>query len=276
MKTSGNALNAPAVQTMRAAEQLSSLERALLVIPLLYVFVFGLLTYFAPAQFASMFGFSGKDTYLYALAGGVTLGYVPGLVLVILQGEWTSARLVIMALMVFSVASLFGVAVAVVTGAATSFVYAIFLLSLFGMALTGWMLNRHKQGSNPSADTAPWLKYLLIFLTTAAFGTGALFTLAPLQVSQLFGFNGTDEFVFRIGGAATLGFAVMGVFELRSLAWREIRLPSINAFLFNGLSLIGTVLAILRGDPILLLGVVLLVTLVATAGSLLALQRQGK
>lgn len=276
MNASSKTVSAAANKLSGAADQLSSVERALLVIPLLGGAVFGILPLFFVGQLANLLGYSGKDLYLYQLAGAVTLGYVPGLLLAILQGEWTSARLVVIATLVFNIGSLFAIAVAILTGTATPVVYAILVASILIVAITAWMLNQHRDVPHPQPDTAPWLKYLLFFLTAAAFGTGTLFTFAPAQVSQLFGFSGVDDFVFRQGGAATLGFAVMGVFELRSLAWRELRLPSLNALLFNGASLVATILAILRADPILLLAVVLLVTIVATAGSFIALQRQGK
>lgn len=262
--------------TERASDQLSALERALLVAPLLGGLIFGILPLFFTAQFAAFSGLTGNDVYLYRLSGAVVLGYVPGLLLAILQGEWTPVRLVVIATLVFNLGSLLAIAIAIATGAANSLVYLILVASLLFIAITVWMLRQHRNTPRPAADTAEWVKYLLLFLTAAAFGTGLLFLLAPLQVSQLFGFKGSDVFVFRQGGAATLGFAVMGVYELRSRAWREIRLPSLNAMLFNGASLVATILAILAGDPIWLLLVVLPVALVATVGSFVALQRQGK
>lgn len=276
MNASTKARNVSAPQRMSVADQLSSLERALLVVPFIYCLVLGILMLFFPTQFAANFGYSLKNLYLYALVGAVTVGYLPGLLLAILQGEWSPIRIVVISLLVFGVASLFGVAVAFVTGAAGSFAYLMLVVSLVVIGMSAWMLNRHRDAPHSAPDTAAWLKYMIIFLTVAAFGTGTLFTLAPAQVSQLFGFNGTDELVFRFGGAATLGFAVMGVIELRNLSWRELRIPSMNALAFNGVGLVATVLSILRGDPILLLLVILLVNVVATVGYIIALQRQGK
>lgn len=259
-----------------ASDEMSSLERGLLVIPLLGAVVFGILPLLFSKQFASLLGFTGNDTFLYRLAGAVTLGYVPGLLVTILRGEWTPARLVIVATLVFNIGSLFAVGAALLAGNAQPVVYAILANSVLIIAMTTWMLNKHRDVARPAPDIAKWVVYLIVFLTAAAFGTGTLFLLAPLQVSQLFGFAGVDEFVFRQGGAATLGFAVMGVVELRSRAWREIRLPSMNALVFNGASLVATVIAIVSGDPILLLAVVLLVTLVATIGCIITLRREGK
>jgi hypothetical protein len=279
MNASSQAMNSEPVSTMGATEQISGLEKGLLVVPLLGAIVFGILPFFFSAVFAGLFGFSGNDVYLYRLAGAVTFGYVPGLVLTILSGQWTPARLIIIATLVFNIGSLYAIGVAILTNTAQPIAYAILFTSLFIIGLTSWMLYRHRDAARPAADTARWLfwlVWLIVFLTVAAFGTGTLFAFVPTQASQLFGFAGTDDFVFRQGGAATLGFAVMGIFELRSRAWSEIRLPSMNALVFNGLSLVATVLAILAGDPIVLLLVVLLVTVVATIGSALALQRQGK
>ena len=276
MNAKTNMMNAAPRGAMTASDELTSLEKILLVVPMLGGLVFGVIPLLFSAQFAGITGYAGNDTYLYRLTGAVTLGYVPGLLLGILQGQWTPLRLVVIATLVFNIGSLFAIAVAIFTGTAKPVVYLILVASLLITASTAWMLNKHRAAPRPSADIAQWVVYLLVFLTAAAFGTGTLFTFAPVQVSQLFGFNGTDEFILRQGGAATLGFAVMGVFELRSRAWKEIRLPSINALLFNGASFVATVIGIVSGDPILLLAVVFVVALVATVGSFITLQREGK
>ena len=275
MNANTNTLSAAGTMT-HASDEMSSLERGLLVIPLLGAVAFGILPLFFSMQTAALLGFTGNDVYLYRLAGAVTLGYVPGLLITVLRGEWTPARLVIIATLVFNIGSLFAVGAALLAGNAQPVVYAILATSILIIAMTTWMLNKHRDVARPAPDIAKWVVYLIVFLTAAAFGTGTLFLLAPLPVSQLFGFMGTDEFVFRQGGAATLGFAVMGVFELRSRTWREIRLPSMNGLLFNGASLIATIIAIVAGDPILLLAVVLLVTLIATIGCIITLRREGK
>lgn len=269
-------MNSAAGKTLGSMEQLTGLERALLVIPLLVGFVLGILALFWGAQLAALTGGTGKDVYLYRLTGAVLLGYVPGLLLTILNGVWTPARIVVIATLVFGLGLLYAVAVALLSSVAEPIVWLIAVTAALTVAITLWLLNQHRDIARPSADIAKWVLYLLVFLTAAAFGTGALFTFAPVQTSQLFGFVGADDFVYRLGGAATLGFAVMGVFELRSRAWREIHLPSINAMVFNGISFVATLLAILAGDPILLLLVVFLVALIATVGSAIALYRQGK
>ena len=56
----------------------------------------------------------------------------------------------------------------------------------------------------------------------------AIFGLVPLfypQFNQLFGFKVTDIFLYGQAGAATLGYAVMGIFVLLSRNWQEIRYP---------------------------------------------------
>jgi hypothetical protein len=266
----------PSAQVSTTSERLTTLERVALIAPFLGGLVFGILPLLFSKEFAAATGNTGNDVYLYRLTGAVVLGYAPGLLVGILRGEWTPLRLVIIATLVFNLGSLFAIGVAFVSGITSPFVFAILVASLLFIAITVWLLNKHQGAARPAADTAEWVKYLLYILTAAAFGTGILFLLAPLQVGRLFGFTGMDEFVFRQGGAATLGFAVMGVYELRSRAWREIQLPSLNAMLFNGASLIATILAIFAGDPLWLLLVVLPVALVATLGSFLVLARRGK
>ena len=50
------------------------------------------------------------------------------------------------------------------------------------------------------------------------------------------GYRGTDEYVYRLAGAACFGYAVMGIQELRSLHWYDMRLPNVMALVFNGLA----------------------------------------
>jgi hypothetical protein len=87
---------------------------------------------------------------------------------------------------------------------------------------------------------------------------------------------GSDVFLIQQGGAATLGYGVMGMFELRSRAWEELRLPSIMALVVNAISLVVTILSALARESLLLPLVVFLVSTVATVGYLVLLRRQGK
>lgn len=93
------------------------------------------------------------------------------------------------------------------------------------------------------------------------FGLTALFY--P-QLYHLFGFKGTDLFLYHQAGASTLGYAVMGIFELRSGSWMEIRLPSVMAVVFNDLSFLASLLTLALGESLVLVAVASLAVTIAT------------
>ena len=67
---------------------------------------------------------------------------------------------------------------------------------------------------------------------------GLVFGLAPLLVTTAYasaiGFSGHDAVVYRLGGAATLGYAVAALVALiRTACWRQIRIPAIATVTFT-------------------------------------------
>lgn len=259
-----------------AADKLSQIERLLLVVPLLGGLFFGLVPILAQQWFARISQVSGDDPYIYRLAGAATFGYAIALIMAIRQGEWLPARNVVIATLTFNLGSLFAIAVAIATGTATWIVYTILVASILITAITSWLLYRHRGQARAEDDVARWLVWLVVLLAVVATALGALVLLLPGLFAQLFGFLGTDGFIYRQAGAATLGYGIMGIFQLRTPAWRLWRLPSVMALVFNGLSFVVTVLALAGGERSLLLPVVALVSLIATVGTFMALQRRGK
>jgi hypothetical protein len=61
------------------------------------------------------------------------------------------------------------------------------------------------------------------------------------------GYKGTDDYVYRLAGAACFGYAAIGIQELRSLNWDDVRLPNVMALVFNGLAFLASVFEILAG-----------------------------
>jgi len=120
------------------------------------------------------------------------------------------------------------------------------------------------------------LVWVLVIATLSA----AFFGLAPLLLPDVgghfFGFKATDIFIFRQAGAASLGYAVMGVFELQSRRWLELRLPVVMGTVFNGLAFLASLVAIATGELSLLVYLVAPVSLAVTVVLLVALRREGK
>lgn len=228
-----------------------------------------------PQPFALVTGYRGDDPLVARYAGAATFGYAVALAIGIRDAAWRPLRLVVAAVLVFNVASLYACLAEIVTGTAQPVVFLILATSVVLVAITAWLSRRHRAA--PAApDVAPWVTLLLLVLTIAAGTFGLLPLLGPPPFARYFGLAGTDVFLFRQAGAATLGYAAMGILEMRSGAWSEIRLPAVMALVFNAASFAASVLALLAGDTSLLVLIVAPASLVATLGVAVALARGGR
>ena len=91
------------------------------------------------------------------------------------------------------------------------------------------------------------------------------------------GFHGTDVFLIRQAGAASLGYAVIGYLVVRyGGTWLEVRLPLIMALIFNGFSFIASVIALFSGGPILIAVVIGAASLFVTIVGMIAYQRKAQ
>lgn len=121
-----------------------------------------------------------------------------------------------------------------------------------------------------SGDQAqlPLFQGLLVLLLVV----GAAFGLAPMliahQLPGLTGFIDDQPFIYRLAGAATLGYGVVGLLALvRHSAWAEVRIPMIAILTFNAAAFVGTVRTLLVGTRQL---IVFLVLVASAAFTLLA------
>jgi hypothetical protein len=256
--------------------ELSSVERGLLALPMLGGIVFGLLPLFLPNVLAALTGTPGNDPYIYWLAGAATFGYAVALGIGLRLGVWAPLRLVVAAVLVFNLASLYACAAEIAGGQAQPLVYLILVASLGFIAISATLLRRHGAQLQAAPDTAPWMVWFLWIATLLATTFGLLALFVPYLFGTTFGFQATDLFLYRQGGAATLGYAAMGVMELRSRRWEELRLPAIMAGTFNGISFVASVVAIATGQGSWLAYPVGLAALGVTVGCIIALRRQGR
>lgn len=255
---------------------LTGLEKLLLIVPLLGGLFFGLMPLLAPTLLAQISNAPGNDPYIYRLAGAATLGYAIALIMAIMGGKWLPARIVVIATLTFNIASLYAIVMTILAGDAAWIVYAILVASISITAITAWLLYRHRPAPAVTPDVAPWLVWLVRLLMVIATLVGASVLFAPTLFAQVFGLAGTDIFLYRQAGAATLGYGVMGFFQLRSPSWQQWRLPSVMSLVFNGVSFLISVLAVVNGEALPLAYIITAASLAATVGSFLALQRQGK
>ena len=242
---------------------------------------FGLAPFLAPTWFAVLTGFVGTDLFIYRLAGAATFGYAVGLAVGFRSG-WENLRIPIAATAVFNGASIFACVAAIASGP-QPVVFVILAASILFTPATTYFL-----ASPPASrvamdaaaavvrdDFAPWVIVLFVIGTLAA----AFFGLAPLlfggSFGQLLGYSGADDFVYRQGGAATLGAAVGGLLVLGTRRWSAARIPAIMAVTFNGLAVVAAIVEIVNGgQPIALL--ILAAAGLTTVGMLAALARGGR
>jgi hypothetical protein len=110
-------------------------------------------------------------------------------------------------------------------------------------------------------------------LAAAFFGLAALIPAGAF--GQAMGYSGTDDFVYRQAGAATLGAAVGGVLVVMSRRWELARIPTRMALTFNALSAVAAILEIAHGgQPIAWL--ILIAATVVAFGASAAIQREGR
>ena len=93
------------------------------------------------------------------------------------------------------------------------------------------------------------LERLLLLLPTAG---GLVFGVLPLLLGGAFGaalgYPGNDSFVYRLAGAATLGYAVAFILGLRQGDWAPLRLVVIGTLTFNLASIYACVVHLITGD----------------------------
>ena len=258
--------------------QLSNVERILLLLPMASGLIFGLGPFLFGSAVGAAVGFPGNDAYLYRLAGAAAFGYAVALIMGIRQGEWAPLRQVVIGTLTFNIASIFACVAALLAGDTNLFVYLILAASILFIAITVSLLNRHGQAGIGQAGGSPSIWYVrfvtLGSVLSAAFGVLPL--LIPVFGAQLLGFHGTDVFIIRQAGAASLGYAVMGLYGRRTSAWSEVRLGLIMALIFNGFSFIASLIALFSGEPLLISLVIGAASLFVTVVGTIAYQRKGQ
>jgi hypothetical protein len=265
---------APAIG--EAGTKLSNLERILLLLPLAGGLVFGLFPLLLGGVFGAALGAPGNDSFIYRLGGAATLGYAVALIMGLRQGDWAPLRLVVIATLTFNLASIYACVVELMAGATNIMIYLILGTSIAIAAITLWLLNRHSSSRKMERDVSTWYIRFLTLGTVLSGAFGLLPLLIPVQGAQLLGFHGTDVFLVRQAGAASLGYAVMAYLGIRSGAWLEIRLPLIMALIFNGFSFIASVIALFSGEPVLITLVIGAASLFVTIVGYIAYQRSGR
>src|SRR5215212_9617021 len=257
--------------------QLNNFERILLLLPIAGGLIFGLGPFLLGSAVGAAVGFPGNDAFLYRLAGSAAFGYAVALLMGIRQREWAPLRQVVIGTLTFNLVSIYACLVGLLMGDTNIFVYLILGASSLFIAITLYLLNRHGQMGVEQAEGSSSIWYVrfvtLGTILSAAFGLLPL--LIPVWGAHLVGFHGTDVFIIRQAGAASLGYAVMGLVGRQTGAWSEVRLGLIMALIFNGFSFIASVIALFSGEPVLITIVIGAASLFVTIVGAIAYQRKG-
>lgn len=103
------------------------------------------------------------------------------------------------------------------------------------------------KASDKLAQTTGTERGLLLVPTIA----GIVFGVLPFFMGGAFGravgYSGNDTFIYRLAGAATLGYGIAYVLGLRQTAWAPLRLVVIATLTFNVASIYACIAAILNG-----------------------------
>ena len=108
---------------------------------------------------------------------------------------------------------------------------------------------------------------LLVLLVLAGLFFGLAPLLAPRQFADFTGFQGQDLFLYRLAGAATLGYGIALLVGFRA-PWRELRILFASTAVFNGASIAACLVAIVQGGVQWVVFVILLASVLFTAGTL--------
>lgn len=245
--------------------------RALLLVEVASAGFFGLFPLAFPEAFAAVFGYAGAEPFLYRIAGAATTGYAVMALAAFLQPRWATFRIPLVATLTFNIGA---VTAALLTADDREFTalgaFILVAAAAFAIASFYWL---YRDEGPRSAEGAPIEEGFRLTLM-AATAVAAFFGLFPLLMTRTFAdafglatpagdaafFSGpaSDFFIYRIAGAATLGYAAAGLFQLLSGRWAEIRLQLVGAITFNALGAISAAIYLAAGGRSLL-GILVLV-----------------
>ena len=235
----------------------------------------GLPLYVFPRPFARIADLAGDDTFIYELGGAAMLGYAVALGLGIRGGLWLPMRFVVLATYVFAAIAFLAGFVSFASNQINGLVLVVSLWAVFVAWALAQILVAHRGARAGPREVSTWVLVVLALatLSAAVFGLGPQL---PGPFASFMGYRGTDEFVYRLAGAACFGYAAMGIQELRSLHWDDMRLPNVMALVFNGLAFLASAFELLAGRGTLLVYLVALAAGSFTVALAVILRRRGR
>jgi hypothetical protein len=234
--------------------------RAALVIQVLASAAFGILPVLAPDAYASITGYSGHDPLVYRLGGAATTGYLVGAVAALLSNaRWAELRIPSVATITFTAAAVLASGWSVLEGD-RHLVAEFVLIAAAAFTVIAALFIRRDRGEpvDPGAVIAAPFRWVIALATLSAATFGLFPLLAPGLFAQVFGLAGTDGWIFRLAGAACLGYATAGVLTFRAAGYRLVAIQNRAAIAFNLLGAISAWIAVASGSGGILAPVVAL------------------
>jgi hypothetical protein len=258
-------------------EVTARIERVAIASTIVFSAVLGVALYALSDRVAAALGAEGRDGFAYRAGGAAFLGYAVALVLG-WGAEARALRILLPASVGAAVATAVAAAIAVVGGHSGTAPLLILGGAVVSAVLVGYGPQRRIASSTDGGtpDIPSWLVAFFVWgvVASALFGLGGL--LLGSTFGTLTGAHGTDDVVYRLAGAATMGIFVGSLLTLRSRNWREIRLVAVLGFVTNLLTLIGVPIVVAGGDPPALIWLIGAAAAFNVGGLGLALLRQGR
>lgn len=243
--------------TMTMPARLGKRERALLLVPMLLAGVFGVGLLLIPGN---------------RFVGAEGVGLVAALSLALRRGDWATARLPVMAALAISLAALYACIATVVGGGAASGVYLTMGAMAVAAASAGMLLLWRRGTLRRAPNVGRGLVWFLALRTTAAWLLGVGPLLFPSQFVSTFGLVHVNLFLYRLGGAGLLGYAVMGLGELRSRCGSELRAPATMVLMLASLCAVVSIASLVLGERSSLGYVVAILAPAVVAGTIIELR----
>ena len=239
--------------------------------------LFGVVPYFFPAVAAEAGDLTGAEPFIYRLAGAATIGYAVTALSCLLNPGWYRFRIPAAASYTFNAAAVVAALMTLFDSADNFWVWFILVAASAFVVILSYVTRRDE---GPPAPADPVIDGPARLLLTLASVAAAFFGLAPLIAAEWFadiaGFDPSDLFIYRLAGAATLGYAFAGYLSLRDGRWQAIAVQNLAAIVFNGLSAIAALMYLLAGGRSLVAWLILVAAALFTVMLAILHVRKGR
>jgi hypothetical protein len=235
-------------------------ERLLLLIATIPIAVLSLAALLIPQQFAHLAGAAGSDPYIYRLVGAAALGYAGSLAWALRDTSWVHIRLLVVALLGFSLCGTLGSLLQLGMGDIKGIVRLILILGLLVSALCAILLFHHRAVPRPESNITGWLIVFFIVATAVAVPFAVVPLFFPEAFAHAFRLGTADLLLYRVGGAELAGYVVLGILEVQSRSTTEIHSAAIMVLFFNTMAVLPSLLALCAGKRPPLLYIVIVIS----------------